>query len=189
MTPPTSVGKAYLTIEVDAVTCIATLKSMKLTFQPMTLDYAEQMLGWKYEAPYERYSYDGEDPESALAYLTDPENQFFAVLMEGVQIGFRSFGADGQVEGGRYDEFHVDMGGGLKPEYTGKGFGEIALRAGLKLGQEILGTHRFRVTVAAFNERALKVVKRVGFREVERFLRPDDQEEFVVLVKHLEPSD
>ena len=147
----------------------------------MTLDYAKQMLEWRYERPYERYSYDGQDPSTALAYLIDPDNQFYAVLMDEAFVGFRSFGADGQVEGGYYDEGCIDMGGGLKPEFTGKGLGVTALQAGLLFGQKISGTDRFRVTVAAFNARALKVVKRVGFQEVQRFNRPDDQERFVIL--------
>jgi ribosomal-protein-alanine N-acetyltransferase len=151
----------------------------------MTRPYAEQMLLWRYESPYNIYGYEGEDPESVVDYLIEKQNQFFAVLDGDDFIGFRSFGADGQVEGGNYDDQYLDTGGGLRPDLTGKGLGQSFLTQGLQFGCEHSGTNRFRITVAAFNERALKLVRRVGFRELESFVRPDDQQAFVVLVLDL----
>ena len=60
--------------------------------------------------------------------------------------------------------------------------GEEMIRKGLEFGSHRYGSNRFRVTVAAFNERALKVCRWIGFREVHRFRRPTDNEEFAVLV-------
>jgi len=159
---------------------------MNLTFKPMTVNCAEQMLRWVYDPPYESYGYLGDDPEWVVTYLTDPENRFYAVLDGEEFIGFRSFGADGQVEGGHYDTDYLDVGGGLKPELTGQGLGAGVLQAGLRFGQRAMKTDRFRATVAAFNKRALEVVRRVGFAEQSRFARVEDLETFVILTIDLE---
>jgi RimJ/RimL family protein N-acetyltransferase len=43
----------------------------------------------------------------------------------------------------------------------------------------------FRVTVAAFNERALRAWKKAGFQQVQAFLAQDDKEPFIILVRHI----
>jgi hypothetical protein len=82
----------------------------------------------------------------------------------------------------------LDTGGGLRPDLTGKGLGVELVRKGLEFGAGRYGVKRFRVTVAAFNQRALKVCRRVGFVEQQRFLRPGDRQAFLILV-HVLQSD
>ncbi len=99
------------------------------------------------------------------ALLADPASGFFA-LMDGARLtGFRSFGADGQVPGGGYDESALDTGGGLRPELTGKGLGREAIQAGLAFGRARFAPPALRVTVATFNLRAQRVVEALGFRK------------------------
>ena len=43
----------------------------------------------------------------------------------------------------------------------------------------------FRITVAAFNERALKAWKKAGFQQVQSFQALDDKELFIILVRHI----
>ena len=62
---------------------------------------------------------------------------------------FRSFGPDGQVPGGTYDDSALDTGGGLQPDLVGQGLGHEAVAAGLAWGRARYAPAAFRVTVAA----------------------------------------
>ncbi len=106
---------------------------MKLSFEPMTQAYANDIVSWQYEAPYDIYGFPESEREETLANLSDKRNQFFAVVSEGHVIGFRSFGEDGRVQGGTYDDTYLDTGGGLRPDLTGKGLGEKIVRRDLNL--------------------------------------------------------
>ena len=146
---------------------------MDISFEPLTSRQAEEIASWRYEEPYHVYDYRDQPADDVIRYLSDPACCIYAVLREWELIGFRSFGADGTVPGGTYDEDYLDIGGGLRPDLTGQGLGEKILKSGIEFGAKKFGTNRFRVTVAEFNERALKVCKRVGFAEHSRFSRGD----------------
>ena len=146
---------------------------------PMTDAYAAQIITWQYPAPYDCY-----DMTSATAaFLTSQEGGFFALVRDGELIGFRSFGADGQVPGGSYDASALDTGGGLRPDLTGKGLGRQAIGAGLEYGRREFAPAAFRVTVASFNERALKVVRSLGFVRTESFAALADGRGYDILVR------
>ncbi|MCC5807336.1 MAG: GNAT family N-acetyltransferase [Opitutales bacterium] len=155
---------------------------MNLSLKPISEAYAREIASWQYESPYDIYGHPPSDQEDAIAYLMADENNVFAVIRDGEVIGFRSFGEDGQVPGGKYEEGYLDTGGGLRPDLTGKGMGEEVIRKGLEIGSDYYVADRFRVTVAAFNQRALKVCRRIGFREVQRFRRQVGSEQFAILV-------
>ena len=139
---------------------------MNITLVRLEREHALEIVSWRYEEPYSVYDYREQSAELVVEFLVAPTNQFFAVLGDGELIGFRSFGPDGRVAGGEYDDDFLDTGGGLRPDLTGKGLGESVIRQGIEFGTNQYGTQRFRVTVAAFNERALRVCARVGFLEV-----------------------
>jgi hypothetical protein len=63
---------------------------------PMTAAYAAEIVTWRYPAPYDIYDMSDED----AAALTGADGGFFALTGQHELIGFRSFGADGQVPGG-----------------------------------------------------------------------------------------
>jgi ribosomal-protein-alanine N-acetyltransferase len=152
-----------------------------ISFTPLKRDHAEEMVSWRYDEPYEIYDYRNQSRQDVIDYLTDSTNQFFAVLCKDELIGFRSFGSDARVLGGDYDDSYLDTGGGLRPDLTGQGFGAKVIHRGIEFGAHEFATGRFCVTVAAFNERALKVCKRIGFVENQRFRRTSDEVQFVVL--------
>lgn len=154
---------------------------MNLEFKAITRAQAADYAGWQYPVPYDLYNIPEEEQEIEIEGMLDRNSRAFAVLLAGEFIGVRSFGNDGRVEGGIYDEDYRDTGGALRPDLTGKGLGEEVLRAGLAFGAGMFGFHRYRVTVAGFNQRALKVCRRVGFEEKHRFIRSSDGEEFVIL--------
>jgi len=62
-----------------------------------------------------------------------------------------------------YDDVFLDIGLGLRPEMCGKNMGLSFLCKGLDFAREFYKTSNFRLTVAAFNQRAIKVYQRAGF--------------------------
>jgi [ribosomal protein S18]-alanine N-acetyltransferase len=145
----------------------------------MTPEYAADIVTWRYPAPYDCYDVIDVEPD----YFLDPGSGFFALVSGEDLIGFRSFGADGQVPGGVYDESALDTGGGLRPSLTGQGLGRSAISAGLEFGRQRFAPSAFRVTVASFNTRALRVVTSLGFRPVSSFAATTDGRSFQILVR------
>src|SRR5215472_9793920 len=132
---------------------------------PMTPAYAADIVTWRYEPPYDCYDMTSASP----ALIADPASGFFALVGRNELIGFRSFGVDGRVPGGVYDDSALDTGGGLRPSLTGRGLGRVAIATGLEFGRQRFAPRAFRVTVASFNTRALRVVTSLGFRHVSSF--------------------
>ena len=146
---------------------------------PMTQAYAADIVTWRYPPPYGCHDMTSADP----AFITDPASGFFA-LVDGAQlIGFRSFGSDGQVPGGVYDQSALDTGGGLRPELTGKGLGREAIQTGLAFGRDRFSPPAFRVTIATFNVRAQRVVEALGFQQISSFRATSDEQSYEVLVR------
>jgi [ribosomal protein S18]-alanine N-acetyltransferase len=121
-------------------------------------------------------------------FLASPESGFFALSDETGLIGFRSFGADGQVPGGSYDDSALDTGGGLRPDLTGRGMGREAILTGLEFGRDRFGPPAFRATIATFNVRAQRVISALGFRQVDAFLATADGRSYGIWVRS-EPAE
>ena len=151
----------------------------EILIAPMTTEYAADILPWRYPPPYDCYNVAGGDPD----YYLGPANGMFAVLDGGELIGFRSFGPDGRVPGGAYDDSALDTGGGLRPELTGHGRGRAVIAAGLEFGRRRFAPDAFRVTVASFNARALGVVTSLGFRPESSFAAATDGRRFEILTR------
>ncbi|HSL27639.1 MAG TPA: hypothetical protein VK900_00455 [Anaerolineales bacterium] len=157
---------------------------MELSFQPMTPAYARHLLDWRYPEPYALYNLSSADVAADLRFFSDPANAYYAVLdARGEMIAYRCFGDDARVQGGDYAADALDTGGGIRPDLTGQGLGLPVLLAGLAFGRQLFSPPAFRVTVAAFNRRALKVVGRAGFEPVQQFGRETDGRQFVVLLR------
>ena len=75
-------------------------------------------------------------------------------------------------DAGLYGEPLLDVGLGLRPDLTGRGLGLGFVAAVLALGRERFGPVGFRLSVAVFNERAIRVYERAGFVRGETFLSP-----------------
>lgn len=119
-----------------------------------------------YAPPCDCYDMTGASPEA----LVQPEAGYHALMAGSRLIGFRSFGADGQVPGWAYDDAAMDTGGGLQPELLGQGLGRQATSTGLAFGRREFSPGAFRVTVASFNARALRTVESLGFERTCSFM-------------------
>ena len=150
----------------------------------MTLAHAHDIVTWRYDVPYDTYDMTDANPE----FLVDPVNGFFALTDDTGLIGFRSFGVDGQVPGGVYDSSALDTGGGLRPSLTGRGLGRRAISTGLDFGRQRFHPPAFRVTVAAFNLRAHRVVESLGFRITESFQALTGGRRYNILVRPEPPA-
>src|SRR5690349_1265394 len=117
---------------------------------------AREVADWHYDPPYTFYDWaaDGDD----LGLLLDAKRRkgrFFSVLdEEDALAGFFEFQTEGDT---------VVVGLGLRPELTGRGFGEEFVENGLEFARERFGPKEFRLAVAAFNARAIRVYERAGF--------------------------
>lgn len=69
----------------------------------------------------------------------------------------------------------------MKPEQTGRGEGEAFLTLILDQLRATGAPAALRLTVADFNERAIRLYRKAGFRETASFTRNDTR--FLVLVK------
>jgi RimJ/RimL family protein N-acetyltransferase len=124
-----------------------------------------------------------EGAEFDAGELTNPANHYYSITdKDGELVAYCCFGPEGRVPGGTYDSTALDVGMGLRPDLTGQGRGSQFLHAIAEFAHQRYAPTAFRVTVAAFNSRALRLCRRAGFREVQRFNRERDGLRFVILV-------
>jgi GNAT superfamily N-acetyltransferase len=162
-------------------------RNTPLRFAPMDEAAARTIVTWHYEAPYDLYDLGLEDEEQVVNCFVDPLNAYYAIVDPGGNLaGYCCFGVEGQVPGGDYGEPALDIGLGVRPDLTGQGMGGGFVAAVLEFARQELAPAGFRVTVAEFNERALRVWKKAGFLPVERFGRTYDGMPFVVLTREVD---
>jgi ribosomal-protein-alanine N-acetyltransferase len=155
-----------------------------LTFQPMDEASARAIPEWRYDAPYDLYNVAPDDVEKEMQLLLDPRNAYYTVTDEHGDLGaYCCFGPDGQVPGGDYSAAALDIGLGVRPDLTGQGHGLAYVNAVLDFARRTFPPTAFRVTVAEFNKRALRVWKKAGFRPGQTFGRSGDGLPFVILTR------
>lgn len=145
---------------------------------------AREIVRWKYDPPYDIYNHRPQGEAADIRYMLDPANGFHGIRTgDGELIGFCSFGRDAQVRGGEYGADALDIGLGIRPDWTGRGMGAQVIRAVLGFAGKKSGHERYRVTIAAFNQRAQKAWKKARFAESQKFRRESDGKEFLILVR------
>ena len=159
---------------------------MSYTFREMTEDNAQAIVQWRYEAPYAYYNPDPRRAEGNLQRLLIPDNPYYSIREDGASrngtsglVGFCCFGSEGQVSGGNYSGEALDIGLGLHPDLTGSGRGYGFLTAILDFADGVFSPSEFRVTVAGFNHRAVRLYEKAGFEKVGRFRSRQDGREFM----------
>jgi RimJ/RimL family protein N-acetyltransferase len=155
---------------------------MSFTFRPLDEKNARTILHWTYDPPYDIYNLTSADPEATLQYLLDPQNAFYGIYgPQGHLEAYCSFGPDGQVPGGDYSTPALDIGLGVRPDLTGQGHGSDYVDAVIDFACRTFRPDQLRVTIAAFNTRAMRVWEKAGFQTMQKFQGGWENIDFVVL--------
>ena len=139
---------------------------MQFSIQRISRNDAIQILNWKYNAPYDFYN--NEENEESIKELLG--NSYSIVVDENNQlIGFFCIGNSAQVPAGTqygaYSEKCIDIGLGMRPDLTGQGLGYSFFSFILSHVQEADQSVPLRLTVAKFNERAIRLYEKLGFKK------------------------
>lgn len=147
---------------------------MRFFFKPMTEVDARHIATWHYPPPYDFYDMDS-DPED-LAELLDPQSwrmpHYAAFDEENMLAGFFEFTPGEQA---------TEIGLGLRPDLTGKGLGQAFIEAGLAFGRKHHAAQMWSLRVAMFNQRAIRLYERAGFKQVEMFMQRTNGGEYEFL--------
>ncbi|MGH2558885.1 MAG: GNAT family N-acetyltransferase [Thermomicrobiales bacterium] len=162
---------------------------MTFAFRDMTIDDARAIAGWRYEPPYDFYN--NEDD----LQITGVPAGYVSTYTDGELFGFVCIGLDARVPGceqdGCYADEALDLGLGMRPDLTGRGYGQTFVQACLDYAMERFMPTTMRLTVATFNERAIRVYERAGFVRGNRCLSPvrGVDVEFVVMRRQKAPAE
>ena len=153
----------------------------------MDYENACRIARWKYEGIYSFYSLDGSS--ECINELLNGTYYHVTDETEGL-LGYFCYGRSAQVPAGdnvgAYSDCSLtDIGLGMRPDLCGNGRGLEFLNCGLKFGSEWLGAGKYRLTVAAFNLRAIRVYEKAGFRMQMSFISQSDagDTEFITMVR------
>lgn len=141
----------------------------RLDLEVLPISRVEAQAVARYRYPGARAYYNLADERGAVSYMLDARHGFHAVRDPRGLHGFCSFGADGRVPGGKYDEEALDVGAGMDPALVGKGQGRAFVEAVVQHAIRSLRARTLRVTIATWNEQALRVWRGAGFQPVSTF--------------------
>lgn len=145
------------------------LSAEELNFQPLDRSTAREIINWEHPPPYDLYNLVQEN----LPILLNPDNRYYAVQTDSSElIGFCCLGDDARVPGGSYCTFEpevLDIGVGLRPDWTGKGFGESFIQSILQFSDQKFQPAVFRVSIADFNLRSRRAFEKIGFLSRAKF--------------------
>lgn len=127
---------------------------MKYIFQPLRVREALTVAQWHYPAPYEMYDL------ARIPLLT-------SVMIHHLQapfgrMGFYGVHASTEALVGVFSfqvvQRTVELGLGLRPDLTGQHHGLGFVQAGMEFARAKYAPHQFRLDVAVFNQRAIRVL-------------------------------
>lgn len=161
---------------------------MKFNIQLMNYEQAKQISKWIYKGPYSIYSM--VESDECINELLD-EGYFSVLDTQNQIVGYFCFGDSAKVPvGNKYGVYElkdtIDIGLGIMPDLCGQGIGYDFLKAGLDFAKNKFAVRKFRLTVAAFNERAIKVYAKLGFKEINSFERISEFGNTKFIVMNLE---
>jgi [ribosomal protein S18]-alanine N-acetyltransferase len=140
---------------------------MRFHLRPLGWRDARAVATWHYDGPYAIYNLDTFEmltamlAQQVLNWLGAP--YFYAVLdEESALVGMFQLARHGDT---------VEIGLAMRPDLTGKGLGLSFVQAGLDFGTERYAPAAFQLDVATFNQRAMRVYERAGFRRVRSFTK------------------
>ncbi|WP_186577995.1 GNAT family N-acetyltransferase [Aquibacillus kalidii] len=148
---------------------------MTYKFEIMTQEQAEDIaFNWHYDGEYSFY--DMEADKEDLDEFIDPEKRGdlkYAVINNDELIGFFSVNA--------VEDKTCDIGVGMRPDLTGRGKGLDFLKAGLEFVIKEYKPAKITLSVATFNQRAIKVYRKLGFNDINTFMQDTNGSTFEFL--------
>jgi ribosomal-protein-alanine N-acetyltransferase len=140
---------------------------MSFKFRPLRWRDARAVAAWHYAEPYAFYDL-GLAPLLAslvLHRLFGPLGAlgYYAVATaDDPLVGVFSFYRQAST---------VEIGLALRPDLTGQSLGLGFVQAGMEFGRQLFKPVSFRLDVATFNRRAIRVYERAGFEHGKRFIK------------------
>jgi GNAT superfamily N-acetyltransferase len=134
-------------------------RGMTVRFEPLRLADAWVIGGWRYDPPYDAYNLD----RLNLVMMVLMKRSYARLGQE--HYGVWSDGGDlvGLFSFARAGKEGITVGLALRPDLAGKGNGLAFMQAGLAFARRRYAPKFFQLTVAEFNQRAIKVYERAGF--------------------------
>jgi [ribosomal protein S18]-alanine N-acetyltransferase len=130
-----------------------------LSLRPLQRQDAEAITLWRYQGPWSAY-----DPRPADPLLT-AEAGYHAVVDDGGSlVGFLCTGQEARVPGLAEHQGTVDVGVGMDPGLVGRGLGSAFGAVVLGHVRDLYGDRPLRAAVQSWNERSLRLARRLGFR-------------------------
>ena len=140
---------------------------MNFRIVPIAREDAGIIAEWAYPPPYDFYNMNTE-----VGIERELMDGSYAAVYQNQQLaGYVCFGENARIPSGEKQGLYegsgiIDIGFGMDPELTGQGKGREFLRSILDYTEKTYRPAVIRLTVAAFNKRALKVYKSCGFINV-----------------------
>lgn len=148
---------------------------MAYIFTIMTQEQADNIaFNWHYDGEYSFY--DMEADQEDLDEFLNPEKRgesTFAVTKEHELVAFLSVN---KVSDGTFE-----IGLGMKPGLTGKGNGKEFVKKAIAFIKSDFEAEKITLSVATFNQRAIKLYRKVGFKDVETFMQDTNGSTFEFL--------
>jgi [ribosomal protein S18]-alanine N-acetyltransferase len=134
-------------------------------FEKMTQQEAEEIAyNWHYDGEYSFY--DMEADKEDLAEFLNPElrgDSVFTVYLGEEIAGYYSVN---QTAAATYE-----IGLGMRPDLTGSGMGLDFLKAGMDFLKTRFKPEKITLSVATFNQRVIKVYRKMGFIDLDTFMQ------------------
>lgn len=141
-------------------------------FEPLKLDHVLKMRSWgRHQSPlFQDYNFDFKSEEDCKAFLLaktlPPLNSYYAIIYAEEVIGFL---------GNKNINFLTKsstLGLVLNPSLVGMGFGSKVLPKFLDFYFNEKSMKKMKLLVAAYNDRAMRLYEKVGFKKVSEHLEP-----------------
>lgn len=134
---------------------------MMLEFRKPTENDSKEISTWKYDGIYSFYDNDKTKTKQEWALNIHKDENAFMIYKENELIANCCF---------NFDKDKILFGIQMKPNLTGKGMGTDIVNAALNFGREKFKFNNIWIFVAKFNNRAIKIYKKLGFKITYEFV-------------------
>ena len=138
---------------------------MTYKFDTMTQEQAEDIaFNWHYDGEYSFYNMEADKED--LEEFINPETRgtsMHSVIKNNELIGF--------ISANKVNATTIDIALGLRPDLTGKGEGVKFLKSGIEFVKRTYKPEKLTLSVATFNQRAIKVYRKIGFKDTHTFIQ------------------